>query len=54
MITDKTVPSNQPDVTLMNKTTKNTFLTDIGVPNTHNLAKILTENKKNTESWRMK
>jgi hypothetical protein len=40
----------------MNKTKKNTFLIDIAVPNTHNLAKIITEKqqKKNTESWRMK
>jgi hypothetical protein len=28
---------------LMNKATKNTFLIDIAVPNTHNLAKIITE-----------
>jgi len=27
----------------MNKKTKNTFLIDIAVPNTHNLAKIITE-----------
>jgi hypothetical protein len=27
----------------MNKTAKNTFLIDIAVPNTHNLAKIITE-----------
>jgi hypothetical protein len=27
----------------MNKKTKNTFLIDIGVPNTHNLAKTVTD-----------
>jgi hypothetical protein len=43
IITDKTIPSNRPDITVMNKTTKNTFLIDIAVPNTHNLAKIITE-----------
>jgi hypothetical protein len=43
IITDKTILSNRPDITLMNKTTKNTFLIDIAVPNTHNLAKIITE-----------
>jgi hypothetical protein len=43
IITDKTIPSNRPDTTLMNKTTKNTFLINIAVPNTHNLAKTITE-----------
>ena len=46
IITDKTVPSNRPDITLMNKTTKNAFLIDIAVPNTHNLAKIVTEKQE--------
>jgi hypothetical protein len=43
IITDKTIPSNRPDITLINKTTKNTFLIDIAFPNTHNLAKTITE-----------
>jgi hypothetical protein len=30
----------------MNKTTKNTFLIDIAVPNKHNLAKIITEKQE--------
>jgi hypothetical protein len=30
----------------MNKTTKNTFLIDIAVPNTHNLAKIITKKQE--------
>jgi hypothetical protein len=46
IITDKRVPSNRPDTTLMNKTTKNTFLVDIAVPNIHNLAKIITEKQE--------
>jgi hypothetical protein len=46
IITDKTIPSNRPDITFMKKTTKNTFLIDIAVPNTHNLAKIITEKRK--------
>jgi hypothetical protein len=29
IITDKTIPSNRPDITFMNKKTKNTFLIDI-------------------------
>jgi hypothetical protein len=42
IITDKTIPSNRPDITFMNKTTKNTLLIDIAVSNAHNLARILT------------
>jgi len=38
----------------MNKKTKNTFLIDIAVPNAHNLAKTITDNQRNAESWRMK
>jgi hypothetical protein len=41
IITDKTIPSNRPDITFMNKTTKSTFLIDIAVPNTHKIAKII-------------
>jgi ribosomal protein L37E len=43
IITDKTIPSNPSDITLMNKKTKNTFLIDVAVPNTHNLAKTITD-----------
>jgi ribosomal protein L37E len=43
IITDKTTPFNRPDITFVNKRTKNTFLTDIAVPNTHNLAKTMTD-----------
>jgi hypothetical protein len=43
IIADKTVPSNRPDITLTNKKTKNIFLIDIAIPNTHNLAKTITE-----------
>jgi hypothetical protein len=46
IITDKTIPSNRPDITFMNKTTKNTILIDIAVPNTHNLSKIITEKQE--------
>ena len=38
--------NNRPDITFMNKKTKNTFLTDIAVPNTHNLAKTITDKQK--------
>jgi len=45
ILTDKTVPFNRPDITFMNKKTKNTFtlLIDIAVPNTHNLTKTITD-----------
>jgi len=43
ILTDKTIPFNRPDVSFMNKKTKNTFLLDIAVPNTHNLAKTITD-----------
>ena len=43
ILTDKTILFNRPDITLMNKKTKNTFLIDIAVPNTHNLAKTIAD-----------
>ena len=51
--TDKTIPANRPDITFMNNKTKNTFLIDIAVPNTHNLAKTITEKQNSTKNWRM-
>jgi len=43
ILTDKTMPFNRPDITFMNKKTKNAFLIDIAVPNTHNHAKTITD-----------
>jgi ribosomal protein L37E len=43
ILRDKRVLSNRPDITFMNKKTKNTFLIDTAVPNTHNLAKTITD-----------
>jgi hypothetical protein len=43
ILTDKTITFNRPDITFMNKKTKNTFLVDIAVPNTHNLAKTIID-----------
>jgi hypothetical protein len=43
ILTDKTIPFNRRDITFINKKTKNTFLIDIAVPNTHNLAKTMTD-----------
>jgi hypothetical protein len=43
IITDRTVPSNRPGITFTNKKTKRTFLIDTAIPNTHNLAKAITE-----------
>ena len=45
ILTDKTIPLNRPDIAFMNKKTKNTFLIDIAVPNSHNLAKTITDNQ---------
>jgi len=53
ILTDKTIPFNRPDITFINKKTKNTFSIDIAVPNTHNLAKTVTDKKTNTKNWRM-
>jgi hypothetical protein len=43
IITNKTIPANRPDITLTNTKTKTTYLIDIAVPNTHNLAKTIAE-----------
>jgi len=43
ILTDKTIPFNRSDINFMNKKTKNTFLIDIAVPNTFNLAKTITD-----------
>jgi len=53
ILTDKTIPFNRPDITVMNKKTKKTFLVDIAVPNTRNIAKTITD-KASTKNWRMK
>jgi len=42
-LTDKTIHFNRPDITFSNKKTKNTFSIDTAVPNTHNLAKTITD-----------
>jgi hypothetical protein len=39
ILTDKTMHFNRPNITFMNKKTKNNVLIDIAFPNTHNLAK---------------
>jgi hypothetical protein len=43
ILTDKTIPFNRPDITFMNKKTRNILLIDITVPNTHNLATTITD-----------
>jgi len=43
ILTDKTIPFNRPDITFMHKKAKITILIDIAVPNTHNLAKTVTD-----------
>jgi len=50
LLTDKTISFNRPDITFMNKKTRNNFLIDIAVPNTLNLAKTITDKQnKNQE-----
>jgi len=50
ILTDKTIPFNRPDITFINKKTKNTVLIDIAVPNKHDLAKTITDKQnKNQE-----
>ena len=39
----KTLTFRRPDITFMNEKTKNTFLIDIAVPNTHNPTKTITD-----------
>ena len=43
ILTVQTIPFNRPDRTFMNKKTKDAFLVDIAVPDTHNLAKTITD-----------
>lgn len=43
IITDRTILSNRPDITLTLKQTNTTYLIDITVPNTHNLKQKYTE-----------
>jgi hypothetical protein len=43
ILTDKTIHFNGPDITFMNRKTKNTFLIDTAVPNTQNLTKTITD-----------
>jgi len=43
ILMNKTIPFNRTDITFINNKTKNTFLIDIAVPNTHNLAKTITD-----------
>ena len=43
VLTDETITFKRPDITFMNKKTKNNFLIDIAVPDTHNIAKTITD-----------
>jgi len=54
VLKDKTIPFNRPDITFVNKKTKNDFLMDIAVRNTQNLAKTTTDKQNKYENWRMK
>jgi hypothetical protein len=54
ILTDKTMPFNRPHITFMTKKTKKLFLIDIAVPNTHNLAKTITDKQNKYQDWRIK
>jgi len=54
IITYKTTPATRPDITFTNKKTKTTYLIDIAVPNTHNLAKTTAEKQSKYQEWQMK
>lgn len=43
IITDKTTPHNKPDITLIHKPTKTTYLIEISIPNSQNVKKKHTE-----------
>uniref|UniRef100_A0A2H1VMW0 SFRICE_006526 n=1 Tax=Spodoptera frugiperda TaxID=7108 RepID=A0A2H1VMW0_SPOFR len=43
ILTDKTIHYNRPDITMIDKQKKHTYIIDIAVPNTHNLQKTITE-----------
>lgn len=50
IITDHTIYNNRPDITLVDKTKKHTFIIDIAVPNTNNIQKTISEKiRKYTE-----
>ena len=49
ILTDKTIHFNRSDITFMNKKTKKPFLIDIAVPNTHNLAKTITDKQNKSQ-----
>ncbi|CAK1579591.1 unnamed protein product [Parnassius mnemosyne] len=43
VLTDRTVEHNRPDIILVEKEEKRTWLLDIGIPNSHNVQKYITE-----------
>ena len=43
ILTDKTIHHNRPDITLVDKNSKTTYLVDIAVPNTYNLQNTIAE-----------
>jgi len=52
ILTDNTMPFNRPDTTFMTKRTKNFFI-DIAVPNTHNLAKTISDKQNKYQDLNM-
>lgn len=52
--TDHTIYNNRPDITLIDKINKHTYLIDIAVPNSNNIQITITEKLGNTQNCRMK
>lgn len=50
VLTDNTMAANRPDITLIDKRAKTTYLIDVAIPNTNNIEKRISEKvKKYTE-----
>ncbi len=52
ILTDKTIPHNRPDITLVDKRNKTTYLLDIAIPNTNNVQKTYADKLNKYEELR--
>lgn len=46
VLTDRTIVHNRPDIILMDKVKKETFLIDVGIPNSHNIQSYYAEKEE--------
>ncbi len=49
---DREIKANRPDIVIKNKTTKECILTDMVIPSERNTSVKVTENCRNTKTWR--